>query len=162
MIKRSIAIISITAISCCFLIKADERSGKPSYLYRIKRSRPIKACNEQIPDEKELFRNRTPEERVRTTVAYIISGIIDMPIEGQLHAKVEGYSYVADAESRTITITFENLESPIVVATALAEDALIEVRIIDRTPESVTLLLEDFDPNQPTIVEFRAVELEDK
>ena len=83
-----------------------------------------------------------------------------MPSEGQSEGQGTGFSYIADAETATIVISFDEVISTPVTATAHDLDETRTVIITEQTENSVTLHIEGFAAGNPTIVEFKTVQSE--
>ena len=90
----------------------------------------------------------------------VVAGAITMPTEGERAGTGTGFSYVADAQAGTIVITFNELVSPTVTATAQDLDTTRTVKIVHQTENMVTLSISDFSAENPTVVEFNAIQFE--
>ncbi len=81
-----------------------------------------------------------------------------MPSEGEAEGQGTGFSYIANAETATIVISFDDATPASVTATAHDLDETRTVVVTDQTESSVTLRIVGFTPGNPTIVEFKTIQ----
>lgn len=90
----------------------------------------------------------------------VVAGSIAIPSEGEIAGTGTGFSYIADAQTGTVVITFDALNSPTVSATAHDIDATRSVKITEQTEKTVTLCIVDFISGNPAVIEFSAIQFE--
>ncbi|MEX0848643.1 MAG: hypothetical protein WD055_00260 [Candidatus Dependentiae bacterium] len=155
MMMLPLAFISLTGL------EARERDPEAKNVYTLKRNRAIR------PETPLLVQAQSFAQLccacAQLTVpddckGKIVVGSIQMPGMGSIPGSGPGFTYVADATTGTVVITFDTLVLPVVTATAQDTNAPRTVQIIDRTNNTVTLSINGFVAGEPTIVDFHAIQ----
>ncbi len=141
-----------------------DRAPNASHLYQLKRRRNIKP-EETLRVQPESFTQlccacahlKLPADCKKR----IITGTIAMPSMGKLSGEGSGYTYLANAESGTIEITFPSLHRPIITATAQDAQKARAIEIAGRELHSVTLSILEFTGDEEIIIDFHALQLEE-
>jgi hypothetical protein len=158
--KRTMMMLPLAFISLTTL-QARERDPKAEDVYTLKRNRAIRPeapLQAQAQSYAQLCCACAQLTVPDDCKGKIVVGSVEMPGAGQISGFGPGFSYVADATTGTIVITFDTLILPVVTSTAQDTNAPRTVQIIDRTNTTVTLSINGFVMGEPTIVDFHAIQ----
>lgn len=143
--RVGITLACLSALSLYAAVREPNRK----YIEKISQQRRSKGIHDAMAAALCTVRTISDHE-------VVVSGSIVMPTEGETTGTGTGFSYVADAQTGTVVITFDELTSPTVNATAHDVEAKRNVSIKTQSETTVTLRIENFKAANPTIVEFCA------
>lgn len=147
--RIGITLACLSAVSLYAAVREPNRR----YIEKISQKRRSKGIHDATAAALCTVRNTTEHE-------IVVAGSIIMPSEGETTGTGTGFSYIADAQAGTVIITFNELTSPTVHASAHDIDAKRAVSITIHSETTVALHIENFTPGNPTVVEFNAIQFE--
>ena len=147
--RLGITLVFISALS----IEAAPREPNQHYREKISQKRRSRGLTEATAVA-------TCAARTTTERDIVVVGNVAMPENGTLSGTGTGFRFVADAHTGIVTVTFDELISPVVTATAHDLDTTRTVRITEQDEQTFTLCITEFTPGTPTVVAFQAIQFD--
>ena len=147
--RLGITLLLVSALS----LYAAPREPNSHYRDKISQKRRSRGLSQATAAAACTLRTATENDTV-------VVGSIAMPEHGMLAGTGTGFHFVADARTGTVTVTFEELVSPVVTASAHDLDATRCVSVTEQNTRTVTLHITGFTAGNPTVVAFQAIQFE--
>lgn len=145
--KHRVTVLSLIALGIASCTECAPRKPNKRYIEKmsqLKRSRGIDA------HEHELI-------ELTAQIDEMLNIAIYMPHDGQRTGTGSGFTYLADAQEGTLTITFDEASPTRIRSRAYNLEGKLDIAVIEETDRSITFAVDKFDADNPTLITIQAV-----